>query len=81
MEETERRIERLQATTAEESVLADAVIVTLLDRALGWARKYSIFPYPFATACCAMEYMALSMTPYDIDRFGIIFRHGGLDTF
>ena len=48
------------------------MVVTRLDRAIGWARKYSIFPYPFATACCAMEFMSLSMSPYDIDRFGAL---------
>jgi len=58
------------ATTGDEALIADSVVVTRLDRAIGWARKYSIFPYPFATACCAMEYMSLSMSPYDIDRFG-----------
>lgn len=61
---------RLQG--GEEALLGDAVVLTNLDKAIGWARKYSIFPYPFATACCAMEYMALSMTPYDIDRFGAL---------
>jgi NADH-quinone oxidoreductase subunit B len=56
----------------EETILADTAILTRLDKALGWARKFSIFPYPFATACCAMEYMALAATPYDIDRFGAL---------
>jgi NADH-quinone oxidoreductase subunit B len=56
----------------DAGVLAESVIVTRLDAALAWARKYSIFPYPFATACCAMEYMSLSMAPYDIDRFGAL---------
>src|SRR3989442_12354270 len=60
------------ATSGEEALLGDAVVLTQLDRAIGWARKYSIFPYPFATACCAMEYMSLSMAPYDIDRFGAL---------
>src|SRR2546425_8315995 len=60
------------ATTGDEALIAEAVVVTRLDRAIGWARKYSIFPYPFATACCAMEYMSLSMSPYDIDRFGAL---------
>src|SRR5436853_7921444 len=60
------------ATTGDEALIADSVVLTLLDRAIGWARKYSIFPYPFATACCAMEYMSLSMSPYDIDRFGAL---------
>jgi NADH-quinone oxidoreductase subunit B len=56
----------------EEVLLGDTVALTQLDKAIGWARKYSLFPYPFATACCAMEYMALSLTPYDIDRFGAL---------
>ncbi len=62
----------LRVVSGEESLLADTVVVTQLDRAIGWARKYSIFPYPFATACCAMEFMSLSMSPYDIDRFGAL---------
>lgn len=55
-----------------DRMLAETVVLTRLDKAIGWARKYSLFPYPFATACCAMEYMALSMSPYDIDRFGAL---------
>jgi NADH-quinone oxidoreductase subunit B len=61
-----------RVSSADSALLGDAVVVTRLDRAIAWARKYSIFPYPFATACCAMEYMALSMSPYDIDRFGAL---------
>ena len=56
----------------EHNLLAETVVLTRLEKALGWARKYSIFPYPFATACCAMEFMSLSMSPYDIDRFGAL---------
>ena len=56
----------------DAGLIADSVVVTRLDAAIAWARKYSIFPYPFATACCAMEYMSLSMAPYDIDRFGAL---------
>ena len=37
---------------------------------LGWARKYSLFQYPFATACCGMEFMAVAGPRYDIARFG-----------
>lgn len=56
----------------EAALLEDSVIVTRVDKAVGWARKFSLFPYPFATACCAMEFMSLSMSPYDIDRFGAL---------
>jgi NADH-quinone oxidoreductase subunit B len=60
------------ATSGDEALVAESVVVTRLDKAIGWARKYSIFPYPFATACCAMEFMSLSMSAYDIDRFGAL---------
>lgn len=43
---------------------------TQLESALGWARKFSLFPYPFVTACCGMEFMAVSCSHYDTDRFG-----------
>ena len=45
-------------------------MTTRLDSALGWARKFSIFQYPFVTACCGMEYMATATSHYDMDRFG-----------
>ncbi|MBP6342758.1 MAG: NADH-quinone oxidoreductase subunit NuoB [Candidatus Omnitrophica bacterium] len=41
-----------------------------LNDALGWARAYSIFQYPFVTACCGMEYMSTAAGHYDVDRFG-----------
>jgi NADH-quinone oxidoreductase subunit B len=50
---------------------SDAGFVTSrIDEAIGWARKYSIFQYPFVTACCGMEYMATACSHYDVDRFG-----------
>ena len=44
-----------------------------LSDALGWARKNSIFQYPFVTACCGMEYMSAMCARYDIARFGAEF--------
>ena len=44
-----------------------------LSNALGWARKNSIFQYPFVTACCGMEYMSVAASRYDIARFGAEF--------
>lgn len=51
----------------------DNFLTTRLDKAIGWARKFSIFPYPFVTACCGMEYMSLASSHYDLDRFGAAF--------
>jgi NADH-quinone oxidoreductase subunit B len=45
-------------------------LATKLDSALGWARKFSLFHYPFITACCGMEYMSTACAHFDLDRFG-----------
>jgi len=37
---------------------------------LAWAQKYSLFMYPFVTACCGMEFMAVSGPRFDLARFG-----------
>jgi NADH-quinone oxidoreductase subunit B len=42
----------------------------LVSNGLGWARKNSLWQYPFVTACCGMEYMSVSSARYDIARFG-----------
>lgn len=42
----------------------------MVSQGLGWARKYSLFQYPFVTACCGMEFMAVAAARYDLDRFG-----------
>lgn len=56
---------------AVDSMLVDETFVTSrLNDLIGWARKYSIFNYPFVTACCGMEYMSASSSHYDLDRFG-----------
>lgn len=44
-----------------------------LEALLGWMRKYSLFTYPFVTACCSMEYMSVSCAHYDTDRLGAAF--------
>jgi NADH-quinone oxidoreductase subunit B len=44
---------------------------TKLDALLAWARKWSLFKYPFVTACCGMEFMALTSPRFDGSaRFG-----------
>lgn len=48
----------------------EGFVTTRLDDAVGWARQYSLFLYPFVTACCGMEYMSVSCAHYDLDRFG-----------
>lgn len=54
----------------DTKALADSAIVTRVDVAIQWARKFSLFTYPFVTACCGMEYMSVSGPRYDLDRLG-----------
>lgn len=37
---------------------------------LNWARKWSLWQYPFVTACCGMEFMSMVGPRYDLARFG-----------
>lgn len=48
----------------------ESFFTTKFDSLLAWARKYSLFQYPFATACCGMEFFAVASPRYDIARFG-----------
>jgi NADH-quinone oxidoreductase subunit B len=45
-------------------------LTTRLEAMLGWGRSYSLFQYPFITACCGMEYMSAACAHFDMDRFG-----------
>jgi NADH-quinone oxidoreductase subunit B len=55
------------ATRREE---AQSFFEKVVSNGLGWARKYSLFQYPFVTACCGMEFMSVAASRYDLDRFG-----------
>jgi NADH-quinone oxidoreductase subunit B len=51
-------------------LLEDAVVVTRMDEVVNWGRKNSLWPIPFGTACCAIEFMGTVSSVYDISRFG-----------
>ena len=52
------------------SIPIETAIVTKLDEAIGWARESSLWPMIFGTACCAIEFMSVAASKYDISRFG-----------
>ena len=46
------------------------VLDLLREKTVNWSRKNSLWPMPFATACCGIELMATGASRYDIARFG-----------
>jgi NADH-quinone oxidoreductase subunit B len=50
--------------------LGEGVILTKLDEMVNWGRKNSLWPLPFGTACCAIEFMGVVSSVFDISRFG-----------
>jgi NADH-quinone oxidoreductase subunit B len=54
----------------DEIALQESVTVTRFDALLNWARKNSIWPLPYATACCGIEFMGAVSSVFDISRFG-----------
>ncbi|HNW58555.1 MAG TPA: NADH-quinone oxidoreductase subunit B family protein [bacterium] len=53
-----------------ESKLPEGVLTTTLDAVINWGRKNSLWPMPFGTACCAIEFMCVLGPKYDMGRFG-----------
>jgi len=53
-----------------EDNLGDNLLTTQLDKLVKWCRKNSLWPLPFATACCGIELMATASSRYDLSRFG-----------
>ena len=54
----------------EAALTTDTILTTQLRRVVNWARRSSIWPMPFATACCGIELMATACSRYDVARFG-----------
>ena len=49
-------------------------IITPINSVVSWARQGSFWPLTFGLACCALEMMQATVSRYDFDRFGVIFR-------
>ncbi|MCP5499514.1 MAG: NADH-quinone oxidoreductase subunit B [Leptospiraceae bacterium] len=50
--------------------LGDFAQVANLETFINWGKSYSLWPYPFATACCGIEFMGAACSDNDIARFG-----------
>ncbi len=56
---------------AELAAVSPNWLTTRLDFLVNWSRANSLWPMPFGTACCAIEFMATAAGRFDISRFGM----------
>ena len=61
---------KVKLVDAPEGYSGEGFMTTNLDKVVGLARKNSIWPLPFATSCCGIEFMATMASHYDLARFG-----------
>ncbi len=54
-----------------ETINGEGFQLTRLDKVIGAARSNSMWPLPFATSCCGIEFMATMGSNYDLSRFGM----------
>jgi len=55
---------------APAGVEGPGFFATSLEQVVGLARANSLWPLPFATSCCGIEFMATMASHYDLARFG-----------
>lgn len=53
-----------------QGIEGQGFFATSIDQVVGLARSKSLWPLPFATSCCGIEFMATMASTYDIARFG-----------
>ena len=67
----EKPLERdISIVDMPEGHQGEGFFATKLADVVGLARKNSLWPLPFATKCCGIEFMATMASHYDLARFG-----------
>jgi NADH-quinone oxidoreductase subunit B len=61
---------KLTMVEPPEGVVGEGFFATKLNDVVGLARANSLWPLPFATSCCGIEFMATMASHYDLARFG-----------
>jgi NADH-quinone oxidoreductase subunit B len=60
-----------EPTERELEGVSPNYVTTRLDALVNWGRANSLWPMPFGTACCAIEFMATAAGRFDLARFGM----------
>ncbi len=61
---------KIKTVEAPDGFTGEGFFATKLSAAVGLARSNSLWPLPFATSCCGIEFMATMAAHYDLARFG-----------
>lgn len=62
---------KIKVDESVELINGQGFQLTMLDKVIGAARANSVWPLPFATSCCGIEFMATMGSNYDLARFGM----------
>ena len=54
---------------------SNGYVTTSSKELINWANTGSMWPMTFGLSCCAVEMMHAGAARYDLDRFGMMFRH------
>jgi NADH-quinone oxidoreductase subunit B len=60
----------IKMVEAPDGLHGEGFFATSLSKVIGLARANSMWPLPFATSCCGIEFMATMGSNYDLARFG-----------
>lgn len=60
----------IKMVEAPEGHGGQGFFATSFEKVIGMARANSLWPLPFATSCCGIEFMATMASTYDLARFG-----------
>src|SRR5947209_6345747 len=61
---------KLEMAKSPQGLEGPGFFATKLESVIGLARANSLWPLPFATSCCGIEFMATMASDYDLGRFG-----------
>jgi NADH-quinone oxidoreductase subunit B len=62
--------EKIKTVAPPPGIEGQGFFAGKLEDIVGLARANSLWPLPFATSCCGIEFMATAGSHYDISRFG-----------
>ncbi|MFK6999314.1 NADH-quinone oxidoreductase subunit B [Flavobacterium oreochromis] len=62
---------KYNTVAAPDGYVGEGFFATKLSDVVGLARANSLWPLPFATSCCGIEFMATAGAHYDVARFGM----------